>query len=526
MSSFRPARAAALLCFAAASFFASQGAFANPTLVVDAQSGEVISSEDATRPWNPASTTKMMTTYVALKALREGRIGWETAIPVSRLAASQPPSKLGLRPGSDITLGAALQVMLVKSANDLAVVVAEGVGGSLPNFIDMMNAEARRLGMRESHFLTPHGFHRPGQRTSARDLAILARALYTEFPDHRDLWSTGAVQVGKRIMKNTNGLIGRYPGAEGMKTGFVCASGFNLVGLASRGGRTLIAVVMGAASGAERSIKTAQLLDQGFGSWSSSGQTLASLASSGYDSAPDMRDEICRRGRGVILSDDFDSDGPLSIAQEHQRASESYNPVMDGILNRQSRGSSSVAMRGESGRITLGPRADFVPVQITLGRTAGSASAPIAANAIGARPATAIAARGKPTPTVAARRAPAAEAAEAPAETTAYASSAPPAPPAPVAASAAGGLASLFQLSSPTPSAPLSLQGDGALTPGAAAAIRPAASGRTAAAEPSKPASKPQAKKPAGKKVAAKKPGKAAAPNSVAPNSVAPKTAQ
>jgi len=504
VSSFRPARAAALLCFAAASFFASQGAFANPTLVVDAQSGEVISSEDATRPWNPASTTKMMTTYVALKALREGRIGWETAIPVSRLAASQPPSKLGLRPGSDITLGAALQVMLVKSAN----------------------AEARRLGMRESHFLTPHGFHRPGQRTSARDLAILARALYTEFPDHRDLWSTGAVQVGKRIMKNTNGLIGRYPGAEGMKTGFVCASGFNLVGLASRGGRTLIAVVMGAASGAERSIKTAQLLDQGFGSWSSSGQTLASLASSGYDSAPDMRDEICRRGRGVILSDDFDSDGPLSIAQEHQRASESYNPVMDGILNRQSRGSSSVAMRGESGRITLGPRADFVPVQITLGRTAGSASAPIAANAIGARPATAIAARGKPTPTVAARRAPASEAAEAPAETTAYASSAPPAPPAPVAASAAGGLASLFQLSSPTPSAPLSLQGDGALTPGAAAAIRPAASGRTAAAEPSKPASKPQAKKPAGKKVAAKKPGKAAAPNSVAPNSVAPKTAQ
>lgn len=500
MSPFRPARAAALVSFAAASLWASTQAFANPSLIVDAQSGEVISADEATRPWNPASTTKMMTAYVALKALREGRIGWETAIPVSRLAASQPPSKLGLRPGSEITLGAALQVMLVKSANDLAVVVAEGVGGSLPRFVDMMNAEARRLGMRESHFLTPHGFHRPGQRVSARDLAILARALYNEFPDHRDLWSTGAVQVGKRILKNTNGLIGRYPGAEGMKTGFVCASGFNLVGLASRGGRTLIAVVLGAGSGAERSIRTAQLLDEGFASWSDSGQTLASLAPSGYDSAPDMRNEICRRGRGVALSDDVDNDGPLTIAEANLRASDNYNPVMEGVLGRQSRGLGSVATRSESGRITLGPRAEFIPVQITLGRTAGSATAPIAANAVGAKPATAIAAREKPA-AVAARAKPAAPPKQAPGEASAFAASAPPAP----VAADSGGLASLFRLSSPAPSAPLSLKGDEELRPGAAAAIRPSRAGRTAAVEPPAPASGAKAKKAAAKKPAAKK---------------------
>lgn len=514
---------AAALCSFAIAASVSAPVLAAPSLIVDARSGEVISAEDATRPWNPASTTKMMTAYVALRALQQGRIGWETPIPVSRLAAGQRPSKLGVRPGTEITLENALRVMMVKSANDLAVVIAEGVGGSLPNFVNLMNAEARRLGMHESHFMTPHGWHQPGQRTSARDLAILARALYNEFPEHRDLWSTGAVQVGNRIMKNTNGLIGRYPGAEGMKTGFVCASGFNLVGLASRGGRTLIAVVLGAGSGAERSIKTAQLLDQGFGSWSSSGQTLDSLASSGYDSAPDMRNDICRGRRGVALSDDADSDGPLTIAQEHQRANDNSNPALEGLLGRQGRAASSVAMRNASGRVTLGPRAEFAPVQIALGRTAGSASAPLAANAGGAKPqptmiarskpepATAVAARGKPEPAKqVARGRDATPAEEAPAETTAFAG--PAATPAPVAAGFAGGLASLFRLSTPAPTAPLQLQTNEETRPGAAAAIRPGARPQTAAVEPAKPEPKQHAKKPAAKKkVAAKKPAKPAA---------------
>ncbi len=494
-------RAAALASFVAAT--AALPAVASPTLIVDARTGEVVSSEEATRPWYPASTVKMMTAYVALKAVRDGRIGWETVLPVSRLAAAQKPSKLGLRPGSEITLENAMRVMLVKSANDLAVVVAEGVGGSMPNFVNMMNSEARRLGMHESYFTTANGLHQPGQKTSARDLAILARALYNEFPEHRDLWSTGAVQVGRRIMKNTNGLIGRYPGAEGMKTGFVCASGFNLVGLASRGGRTLIAVVLGAGSGAERSIKTAQLLDQGFASWSSTGQTLESLPPSGYDSAPDVRNEICRGGRGVLLADDVDSDGPLTIS-EAQRSSDSFNPLMEGIRGAgpQGRAVGSVASRTASGRITLGPRADFIPVQIALGPTSGSATAPLAANAGGSKPTTAIARAKpeKPATAIAARGKPAAPV-EAPAEATAYATSAPAAP---VAASAGGGIAALFGAISPTPpSAPLSLQQEEPQTPGGAAAIRPKTKPQVAAVEP-EPKKKVQARKPEGKKVAAK----------------------
>ncbi|MET0606272.1 MAG: D-alanyl-D-alanine carboxypeptidase family protein [Beijerinckiaceae bacterium] len=393
MLAYRIARAVAPVSFAAA-VLAASAASAAPTLIVDANTGEVISSDEATRPWNPASTTKMMTAYVALKAVRSGRVGLETVMPVSRLAAGQRPSKLGLRPGSEITLDSALKVMLVKSANDLAVVVAEGVGGTLPNFINMMNAEAKNLGMRESYFMTPHGFHQPGQRTSARDLAVLARALYSEFPNQRDLWGIGAVQVGQRILKNTNGLIGRYPGAHGMKTGFVCASGFNLVGLASRGGRTLIAVVLGAGSGAERSVKTAQLLDQGFASWSSNGQTLANLPASGYDSAPDMRDEICRGGRNVALTDD-DSGGAMTIASENMRSADSFNPVMEGLV-RGGQGRTGLTTRTASGRVTLGPRAEFVPVQIPLGRTAGSATAPLAANVSGERPQPTAIAQTKP----------------------------------------------------------------------------------------------------------------------------------
>lgn len=388
---------------------------AAPSIVVDASSGEVVSASEATRPWYPASTTKMMTAYVALKAEREGRIGMETPIPVSRVAAGQRPSKLGVRPGQEITLENALKVMMVKSANDLAVVVAEGVGGSVQNFAAMMNAEARALGMRESHFVNPHGFHAPGHVTSARDLAILARALYTQFPEHRSLWGIGAVQVGNRVMKNTNGLIGRYSGAMGLKTGFVCASGFNLVGMAQRGGRTLIAVTLGAGSGADRAIRTAQALDNGFASWSSTGQLAHNLASVG-GGAPDMRGEICRGRRGVVLSDDSDFDGPIAVAEQNYRTSDGYNPALEMVMVRQ-RQANTVSSGGR-----LGPRAEFVPEMIALGRTSGSSLAPLAANAPGGRAvATAIAARSKPV--------------IAPAEATAFAPASRP-----VAAASAGAI--------------------------------------------------------------------------------------
>ena len=309
-----------------------------PTVIADALTGEVLHAEDATRPWFPASTTKLMTAYVALRAVKAGQIKFETPIVVSPHASKQPPSKIGLKPGQEITLENALKILMVKSANDIAVIVAEGVGGTVPAFSGMMNREAARLGMRESHFLNPHGLHNPAQVTSARDMAILARALLTEFPDYAGLFSIGAVKLGNRVYNNTNGLIGRYSGAMGMKTGFICASGFNLVSAAERNGRTLIAVVFGAATGADRTLKAAQLLDQGFGVGggffgrsSNSGRSLDVLTASVETTAPNRRAEICGR-RGPPASESEDAGGAIAMQEQF-----TDNPSrMVGLMHRPS----------------------------------------------------------------------------------------------------------------------------------------------------------------------------------------------
>lgn len=370
-------------------------AYAGTSLVVDASSGAVLSSENANQAWRPASTTKMMTIYLALKAVREGRLGLETAIPVSKLAASQPRVKVYARPGSEITLDNALRIMMVKSANDIAYVVAEGVGGDVPTFVAMMNAEAQRLGMRDTRFVNPNGWDHPDQQTSARDLAVLAMALMHDFSQYSDYWGTSAVQLGKQVMHNTNGLVGRYSGIGGMKTGFTCASGFNVVATASRGGRTLIAVVLGSTSGTDRTVKAAQLLDEGFATWGGTGYGVASMPPSGTR-APNICDEVRNRGGGVALADDADISGPIAAGAS---AGDANSP--DGgrfaIFNTQSapQSSGSVATRSPRGRVVLGPRAETVPVQVSFGRSAGSASAPLAANAT-AQPSSRVA-RGTPT---------------------------------------------------------------------------------------------------------------------------------
>lgn len=366
-------------------------AFAGASLVVDAASGEVLSAENATQAWRPASTAKMMTIYLALKAVREGRIGLETAIPASKLAASQPRVKVYIKPGQEITLDNALRIMMVKSANDIAYVVAEGVGGDVPTFVGMMNAEAQRLGMRDTRFMNPNGWDNPDQQVSARDLAVLAMALMHDFPEYSGYWNTSAVQLGKQIIHNTNGLVGRYPGIGGMKTGFTCASGFNVVATASRGGRTLIAVVLGSLSGTERTVKAAQLLDEGFSRWGGMGTNVAALAPSGTR-APNICDDVRHRGGGVALADDADSNGPISGT-----APLSGNEPDGGrFATVAPQSAAPVARRSPRGRIVLGPRAETVPVQVSFGRTAGSASAPLAAN-VAAQPASRMARGAAPT---------------------------------------------------------------------------------------------------------------------------------
>jgi D-alanyl-D-alanine carboxypeptidase len=289
-------------------------ASAEARLLIDAASGKVLEGENATVPWYPASVTKLMTTYVTLKAIRDQRITLDTVFTVSPTALAQQPSKMGFKVGTQLTVDNTLKMMLVHSANDMAVVLAEGVSGSVPKFADEMNAAAQQLGMTQTYYVNPNGLPDDQQVTSARDLAILARALLHDFPDFDSYWHIGAIRLGKRVMRNTNRLLDAYPGADGMKTGFICASGFNLVASASRGDRRLIAVVLGASSSLARTGRAAQMFERGFAAntgfsfFSPSAGTVDALVPVAA-SPPNLREEICNsKGRRKPASEDEDND--------------------------------------------------------------------------------------------------------------------------------------------------------------------------------------------------------------------------
>jgi D-alanyl-D-alanine carboxypeptidase len=237
---------------------------AGPSILFDAATGEVISHDRAGEPWYPASLTKLMTAYVVFKQIKAGTLTLDQKIRVSPLASSQQPSKLGLPPGATISVDLALQSLLVYSANDVAYVLAEASGGSVFKFVQEMNATALKLGMGNTHYVNPNGLFDPRQLTSARDIGVLAGVILTEFPEHQHYFSQQYVAVGKRKLSNHNGLIREMPEADGMKTGFVCNSGYNLVASATRGGRKLVAVVLGAANSGNRSLLARNLLNDGF----------------------------------------------------------------------------------------------------------------------------------------------------------------------------------------------------------------------------------------------------------------------
>jgi D-alanyl-D-alanine carboxypeptidase len=270
---------------------------AEAQLLIEASTGKVLHAENATYPWYPASVTKLMTAYTTLRAVKEGRISLNTLLPISRNAAAQQPTKMGFKVGVAVTVDNALKMLMVKSANDVAVAIAEGVGGSIAGFADLMNANARRLGMSQSNFVNPNGLPAENHISSARDLGILARALIREFPEYDSYWHISSIRYGNRVMRNYNSLIDRYPGADGMKTGFICASGYNVVASATRNGRRLIAVILGSWSGAVRAQKAAQLLERGFNSgglsWlTPSLGTVDALAPIDAQ-PPNLREEMC-----------------------------------------------------------------------------------------------------------------------------------------------------------------------------------------------------------------------------------------
>ena len=228
---------------------------------MDFATGDVLYAQDATQHWFPASTTKLMTVYVALAAVRDHKIAFDTPLVVSARAHKMPPAHMGFPTGTQVTLGNALKMLMVESPNDIAITIAEGVAGSVEAFAGDMNRDAAALGMHDSHFVNPNGLAAPDHYSSARDLAILARALLTTFPDEAKLFDIGELQLGQKRIQNTNSLLGRYPGMDGMKTGYTCAAGWNLVATAFRGGRRLVVVVLGAPTAELRNGMVVDLLD-------------------------------------------------------------------------------------------------------------------------------------------------------------------------------------------------------------------------------------------------------------------------
>ncbi len=233
-------------------------------IVMDAATGEILYQKRADSPRYPASITKIMTLYLAFEALSTGRLHETDMITVSPLAASQAPTKLGLRPGDTIDVDDAMHAIAVKSANDMAVALSEKIGGTESRFAAMMTMKAQELGMTHTHFVNANGLPDSRQITSAHDIAILCRAVLRDYPQYYHYFGTETFTYRGVSMNNHNGLLGRMPGVDGFKTGYTNAAGFNLAASAVRDGRRLITVVLGGSSGAARNANVEDLLLTGF----------------------------------------------------------------------------------------------------------------------------------------------------------------------------------------------------------------------------------------------------------------------
>jgi D-alanyl-D-alanine carboxypeptidase len=233
-------------------------------IVLDAQTGQVLGEQNADVLTYPASLTKMMTLYVTFEALNQGRVRIDQLFRVSADAASRPPSKLGLIPGETVPLRDLILGLVTRSANDAAAVIAENLAGSEANFARYMTWKARQLGMNHTWFQNASGLPDPGQRTTARDIARLSLALYYNFPREYRYFSTQEFHFRGHEINTHNRLLEWYQGADGIKTGFINASGFNVATSAVRNGRRLIGVIMGGQSARIRDLQMASLLDQGF----------------------------------------------------------------------------------------------------------------------------------------------------------------------------------------------------------------------------------------------------------------------
>lgn len=272
------AAAGILACFLAAPGPAV-GKVRHAALVIDAGTREVLHAEEANARWYPASLTKLMTLYLTFAEIEAGGLTLDEVLTVTSAAAAQPPTEIGLDEGDKISVEDAIAAVIVRSANDAAALLAERIAGSEEAFAARMTEKARELGMASTTYRNASGLPDPGQVTTAHDQALLALALLQDFPQHYHFFSLTSFSYGKRTLSGYNGLLVSYAGADGLKTGFTCDSGYNVVTSAVRDGRRLLAVYLGGQSTAARNAAVAALLNDGFaGKLQGEGQTLSAFA--------------------------------------------------------------------------------------------------------------------------------------------------------------------------------------------------------------------------------------------------------
>ncbi len=333
----------------------------NPVLVFDAADGKVIVARDAGKPWYPASLTKIVTAYVVFDAIEQGKLSLNTKLTVSKTSSAPPPSKIGFKPGTQVSVDFALEALLAYSANDMAALLAEGVGGSQENFARLMNATARKLGMTGSHFVNPHGLYDPQQITTARDMGLVTYALLKRFPQARKYYSAPFVRVGKKQLRNRNYLLRIWDKADGLKTGFICPSGFNLVATANVNGRRLVSVLFGTRSGKARAHKAKVVMENaaGFG-----GSMTVSALNNESGKPPNLRQQVCG-GKGLRMVEAGQFNGWGATFGKFESAAEA-EAVISGIEAVRSQ----TMQNASSGVVRVPFTKDFVPVSFNMSQSA------------------------------------------------------------------------------------------------------------------------------------------------------------
>ncbi len=282
------------LLLAATLVLASPLARANPLLLVDMANNEVLLAQEAGRPWYPASLVKLTTALVVFNAIEDGRVSLESTVRLSARALNVPPSRSGLRVDTALSLRDALNLLIVKSANDIAIAIAEAVSGSLEEFVAEMNRTAQTMGLSATRFVNPNGLYDPAQVTSARDLAVVALAIRRNYPQYASIFATSIVRLNGETLRSYNRLLTGFSGTTGMKTGYICAAGMNQVATFSRQGREFLVVVLGASSQRERAELAAQTLTRALaGEYAGSGLRVANIRNNTDMAAKNMRPLLC-----------------------------------------------------------------------------------------------------------------------------------------------------------------------------------------------------------------------------------------